>query len=291
MSQNKYVLITAARNEEDFIEATLKSVTAQTILPQRWIIVSDGSTDGTDEIVTRYEKRYDFIKLIQLPARRQRNFAAKVQAVRIGYESLQEMEFDFIGNLDADASFEPDYYERVLAKFNRDEKLGVAGGTTYDKIDDKFVEVASTAHRVCGMIQMFRRVCYEQMGGYLELPYGGEDSAAAIMALMKGWEVKTFNDIHAFHHRRRGMSKNGVWQARVREGIRNYQLGWCSIYMLAKTLSRLHEKPYVLGSLVRLSAYLQAWLVREKRLVPDEFVSFVRQEQIRKIKSMLRLVK
>ena len=291
MVQDKYVLITAARNEEEFIEATLKSVAAQTIPPQRWIIVSDGSTDRTDEIVSQYEKQYDFIKLIRLEVTQQRNFAAKVRAVQIGYESVQEMEFDFVGNLDADASFGPDYYKQILVEFNRNVKLGIAGGTTYDKIDGKFVEVVPVARRVSGMIQMFRRECFEQVGGYLQMQYGGEDTVASVMALMNEWEVKTFSDIPAFHHRRRGMSKDGIWQARVREGKMFYYLGWRPIYMLFRTLSRLHEPPFLLGTLVRLSTYLLTWLRRERRQVSDEFVSFVHAEQMQKIKSILRLTK
>ena len=173
MSNTKFVLISAARNEEEFIEVTLKSVVGQTRLPEKWIIVSDGSTDRTESMVSDYAREHDFIELISLEAKAQRNFAAKVQAIKIGYEALREEEYDLIGNLDADASFEVDYYERIIAEFERDEKLGVAGVITYDKINDKFVQIRAIEHRVCGMIQMFRRECFEEIGGYLELHYGG----------------------------------------------------------------------------------------------------------------------
>ena len=286
MSKTKYVLISAARNEEEFIEVTLKSVVAQTRLPAKWIIISDGSTDRTESIVSDYAGEHDFIKLICLEAKEQRNFAAKVQAVKIGYASVREEEYDLIGNLDADASFEPEYYERIIAEFERNEKLGVAGGITYDKINDQFVKFPAIEHRVCGLIQMFRRECFEEIGGYLELRYGGEDTAASIMALMNGWEVRTFLDIDAYHHRNRGMSKNGYWQARTRQGMMFYQLGWSSLYMLLQAISRLPEKPWVWGSMVRYGAFLRAWLSREKRMVSDEFVSYVEKEQKDSIKRM-----
>jgi len=284
MSNTKYVLITAARDEEEFIEATLKSVVAQSLLPVKWVIISDGSTDRTEAMVSEYAREHDFIKLIRLEAKEQRNFAAKVQALKMGYEAVQDEEYDLIGNLDADASFESDYYERIIAEFDRNGKLGVAGGITYDKIDDKFVQVRAIENRVCGMIQMFRRECFEEIGGYLELRYGGEDTAASIMAMMNGWEVRTFLDIDAYHHRNRGISKNGYWQARTRQGMMFYQLGWSPLYMLLQTISRFSEKPWVWGSLVRFGSFFRAWLAREELMVSDEFVSYVLKEQRRSIK-------
>lgn len=289
MSDTKYVLISAARNEEEFIELTLKSVVGQTRLPEKWVIVSDGSTDKTESIVLGYARAHDFIELISLEAQDVRNFAAKVQALKIGYEAVRGDAYDLIGNLDADASFESDYYERIIAEFEKNEKLGVAGGVTYDKINERFVRFAPIENRVCGMIQMFRRECFEEIGGYLELRYGGEDTAASIMALMNGWEVRTFSAIDAFHHRNRGMSKNGYWQARTRQGMMFYQLGWSPLYMLLQAITRLPEKPWVWGSLVRYGAFFKAWLACERRMVSEEFVSHVRMEQKRSIKRVFLL--
>jgi len=287
--ESNYVLITAARNEEEFIEKTLKSVVAQTRLPEKWVIVSNGSTDRTEAIVLEYVREYDFIELINLETNEQRNFAAKVQAIRIGNEAVREVQYDLIGILDADASFEADYYERVIEEFSRNNKLGVAGGITYDKINGKFVRENLIENRVCGMIQMFRRECFEEIGGYIELRYGGEDTAASIMSLMNGWEVRTFIDIDAYHHQNRRISRNGYWEARIRQGMMYYQLGWSPVYMFLQAVFRLSEKPWVWGSIVRYGAYLRAWIMREKRMVSDEFVSYVRKEQRRGIKRMLLL--
>src|SRR5438552_2102110 len=154
-----YVLITPARNEAALIEKTLQSVVAQTILPKRWIIVSDGSTDDTDEIVRKYQPGREWLELIRLPERKERNFAAKVNAFNAGYGRVKALPFAVIGNLDADVSFGGDYMEYLLGKFEAMPKLGVAG-THYIEGDfhsyrDSYINV----HHVNGQIQLFRREC------------------------------------------------------------------------------------------------------------------------------------
>ena len=124
---NSYVLITPAHNEEDFIEKTILSVISQTVLPKKWAIVSDGSTDGTDDIIKRYAKQHDWIEFVRLPQHTDRQFAAKVHAFNAGYEKIKHSEYAIIGNLDADISFEKDYIEFLLSKFDENGKLGVAG--------------------------------------------------------------------------------------------------------------------------------------------------------------------
>ena len=123
----KYVLITSARNEEAFITRTLDSVTTQTVLPERWVILDDGSSDQTAAIVADYAARFAWIMLVQQPKREGRNFAAKAQAVNRALELLHDAAFEVMGNLDADVSFEPDYMAFLLQKFEADPALGVAG--------------------------------------------------------------------------------------------------------------------------------------------------------------------
>src|SRR6516162_6214487 len=122
-----YVLITPARNEEAFIEKTIESVIHQTVLPVKWVIVDDGSTDKTPDIVGRYSAHYPWIELVQRPQRPDRSFAAKVEAFNVGHERVNGLDYRIVGNLDADLSFDSDYFEFILSKFREDDNLGVAG--------------------------------------------------------------------------------------------------------------------------------------------------------------------
>src|SRR4030095_7565931 len=123
----KYVLITPAHNEETFIEKTLDSMVAQTALPERWVVVDDGSDDSTADIRARHAERHPWIELIRRPRSQNRSFAGKVHAFNAGLERVRPLEFEIIGNLDADLSFDPDYLEFLMQKFEEDPELGVAG--------------------------------------------------------------------------------------------------------------------------------------------------------------------
>jgi hypothetical protein len=162
-----YALVTPARNEAAFIEQTIRSVIAQTALPRKWIIVSDGSTDGTDEIVQRYAREHDWIELLRMPERNDRQFAAKAHAFNAGYARLSSVHyplssdsgFDIIGNLDADITFEPDYFEMLLSKFQLCPELGVAGTPfveDHDRLDQhSFAHQFANSTHVSGACQMF----------------------------------------------------------------------------------------------------------------------------------------
>jgi poly-beta-1,6-N-acetyl-D-glucosamine synthase len=155
-----YVLVTPARNEEEFIGQTIESVIRQTILPFRWVIVSDGSSDRTDEIVSQYLAGNPWIELVRLPEHRDRNFAAKVACFNAGYERLMNLNFEVIGNLDADISFEPDYFEYLLGKFAQIDELGVAGTPFIEGTFQYDYAYVSIEH-VSGACQLFRRRCFE----------------------------------------------------------------------------------------------------------------------------------
>ena len=163
-----YVLITAARNEESNIEQTIKSVVSQTVLPKKWVIVSDGSTDHTDDIVKKYLSGNSWIEFIRMPEHKDRQFAAKVQCFNAGYEKVKELDFDIIGNLDADISFEKDYFEFLMSKFVEDSRLGVAGTPFVE--DGKHYDYRFTnIEHVSGACQLFRRECFEEIGGYVPI--------------------------------------------------------------------------------------------------------------------------
>ena len=284
-----YVLITAARNEEAYIEKTIKSVVSQTILPKRWVIVSDGSTDCTDIIVKKYLKSYDFIQLLRKENDSSRNFASKVYAIRAGIEHLSDIEYDFIGNLDADISFQKNYYERILTKFRENPRLGIAGGILFEAFRGKWIrQFTSTRWSVSGPIQMFRRQCYEDICGYIPLKLGGEDTFAEVMARMRGWEIKTFPDIKVFHHRRTGTENSNILSARFIQGVREYSSGNHLLFEMAKCISRVREKPYLLGSLLRAIGYFYAFIRKEPKVVSNNIICYTRHEQIERLIAIFR---
>ena len=210
----KYVLITPARNEEAFIRRTLESVVAQSLLPERWVIVDDGSTDRTAEIVEPYTKQHAWIELVRRPQRKDRNFASKAHAVNAGLERVQSLSFEIVGNLDADVSFEPDYMEFLMQKFSEDPELGVAGtpftqNGDYDSSKDSF----EGENYVAGPCQLFRRECFQEIGGYVPNRAGGLDWIAVMTARMKGWKARAFPEKRFHHYRTLGTAEKGPLRA------------------------------------------------------------------------------
>ena len=243
----KYVLITPARNEAAFLEKTIQSVIAQTVLPERWVIVSDGSTDGTDEIVEKYRVGRAWLDLVRLPKHGERNFAAKVHAFDAGYRRLDGLPYDVIGNIDADVSFGEDFMAYLLDKFETMPELGVAG-THYIEGDfhsfqDSFINV----NHVNGQCQLFRRACFEDIGGYVPIKGGGIDWVAVTTARMKGWTTYSFADRTFHHHRKMGTAGGSELMARFHYGKKDYFLGGHPLWQLLRGTFQMTKKPYVLG--------------------------------------------
>lgn len=274
-----YVLLTAAFNEEAYIEETIRSVLAQLVLPSIWVIVSDGSTDHTDEIVQRYGMSYSFIRLVRREKDQNRRFASKVFALRAGLQMLRLEAAQFIGHLDADISLDPSYFRDLLKKFDEDPTLGIAGGWCVEKVGSKFrLSRGSSPTSVPGAVQMFRRECYQDIGGLLPIEYGGEDWYAEIKARMCGWKVRSFSDLRVRHRRATGTAESSLRYC-YGQGFMDFAVGSHPIFELAKLARRILWRPYLLGALARLLGFLMAYVVG-KRIVPPEFVSFLRQEQM-----------
>ena len=274
-----YVLITPARNEDAFIELTLKSVIAQTVLPLKWVIVSDGSTDGTDDIVTKYAAGHPWIELVRMPERSERHFAGKVHAFNAGYERVKALKYDIIGSLDADISFDPDYFGFLLEKFTEDPKLGVAG-TPFREGDVQYDYRFSRKEHVSGACQLFRRACFESIGGYTPLKTGGIDLVAVVTARMRGWKTETFTDKVCFHHRLMGSAKHNFIRAQFNSGYHDYPMGVHPIWQLFRSVYQMSRKPVIIGGSLLLLGYLWAMLKRAPTPMSAEFVNFRRKEQM-----------
>ena len=281
MGDKSYVLITAARNEEAFIENTLKTVIAQTRLPKTWLIVSDGSTDKTDDIVRDHARHWDFIRLVRRDNSNKRGFSNQAVASNYGYESIKNMEFDFVGFLDADISLPVSYYEQLLARFDANSRLGIAGGRIIEPAGRRYEpRFGNAADEVAGAIQFVRRACYDEIGGLIPLRWGGHDAVANAMARRKGWEVRSFSDLDVMHHRPTGTAGTTVWRARFREGMQDYFMGYHPLFEIGKCIRRFSEPPYIVGGLLRLCGYLWPAITRQKRMVPPDFVDYLKQQQL-----------
>jgi biofilm PGA synthesis N-glycosyltransferase PgaC len=274
-----YALVTPARNEADFIEGTIRAVLGQTIRPFRWMIVSDGSTDGTDALVGDYAARHQWIELLRMPERPDRHFGGKALAFNAAWEKIRHLTFDIIGSLDADISFGPDYFEYLLCQFTRDPLLGVAGTPFKDRgvqYDYRF----SRKEHVSGACQLFRKSCFEGIAGYTPLKGGAIDLVAVVTARMKGWKTETFMDRVSVHHRPMGSATNRVVAAGFKSGYGDFRMGVHPIWQLLRSLYQMTRKPYVVSGLALLCGFAWGMIQRIPKPVSKAFVRFRRREQM-----------
>jgi glycosyltransferase involved in cell wall biosynthesis len=283
----KYILITPARNEQAFIAKTLVSVVAQTQLPERWVIVDDGSTDRTAGIVESYAQKFPWITLMRHPKREGRNFAAKASAVNTAFAQSQDIAFDILGNLDADISFGPDHFEFLLRKFSEDRSLGVAGTAYTEKDWDSTTDSFEGETSVHGACQLFRRECFQEIGGYVPNAAGGVDWIAVTTARMKGWKTQNFPERRFHHHRTMGTAERSQYGAMFDYGMKDYYLGGSPLWELFRVAYRTTKKPLVVGGVALLCGYVWAALQRMKRPVGPELMCFHRREQMQKLRAIL----
>jgi hypothetical protein len=282
-----YVLITPSRNEAGFIEETLKSVVSQTILPLRWVIVNDGSTDATADIVAKYAKLHDWIELVNRPVRKERHFAAKVEAFNAGQERVKHLPYEIIGNLDADVSLDPDHFSFLLSKFGEESRLGVAGTvfrepSGYNSGTDSF----EGQTYVSGQCQVFRRECFEEIGGYVPSKAGGIDWMAVTTARMIGWKTRSFREKCFLHHRPLGTAERGMIASAFAYGKKDYILGGHPLWQVFRCSFRMTKRPLVLGGVALLAGYATGFLRRTERPVSNDLMRFHRREQMLKLKAI-----
>lgn len=283
-----YVVITPARNESAFIEKTIQSMIGQTILPLKWVIVNDGSTDSTSAIVQSYLPANPWIELVDLPVRKERNFAAKVHAFNAGEERVKGLNYEVIGNLDADISFDPDHFEFLLDQFRSDPLLGVAGTIFHEEGYSSETDSFEGRNHVSGQCQIFRRTCWEQIGGYKPNKAGGIDWMAVTTARMMGWKTRSFREKAFFHYRSLGTAERGRLASSFSYGEKDYYLGGHPLWEICRVGYRMTKRPFLVEGMALGAGYIYAFVTRQKRPVSRELMQFHRREQMQKLRAIIR---
>jgi biofilm PGA synthesis N-glycosyltransferase PgaC len=279
----RYSIITPVRDEAPYIERTLASVIHQSILPVEWIIVDDGSTDGTGEILDRYSAQTSWIRVVHRTNRGYRAAGGGVmEAFRAGYSVLSDHRWDFIVKLDGDLSFPSDYFELSLYQFMADDKLGIGGGTVC-KLRSGELEVDSVGDppfHVRGATKIYRRACWEQICPLVEGP--GWDTIDEVKANMRGWTTRTFVNLKVIQHKPTG-GASGNWNNWLKNGRANYIAGYHPLFMFGKCMKRAFRASILVESVALMGGFLSGYIKGVSQAPDKETIRYLRDQQIRHI--------
>jgi glycosyltransferase involved in cell wall biosynthesis len=253
----------------------------QTVLPLQWIIVNDGSSDKTGDIIDEYSNRFPWIQAVH---RKNRGFRKSgggvVEAFEDGYQRIHATDWQFMVKFDGDLSFEPDYFERCFRYFAENPKLGVGGGVICYVTDGiKEFEECPDFH-VRGATKIYRRSCWEAIGGFWPAP--GWDTIDEVKANSLGWTTQSFRDLHLVHHRHTG-SADGLWGGLVKNGRANYVCAYHPLFMLAKCIRRFFQKPRIVGSVALMYGFVSGYLRRLPQVDDPAMIAYLRREQISRL--------
>jgi biofilm PGA synthesis N-glycosyltransferase PgaC len=277
----QYLVITPVRNEEAYLKFTIESMLVQTVRPAQWVIVNDGSTDSTAQIIDEYARQHPWIQAVHRADRGFRKAGGGVvEAFNDGLRSASCQDWEFIVKLDGDLTLEPDYFEKCLEQFRNDSRLGVGGGVICNVIDGvKTVEKCPAFH-VRGATKIYRRECWEAIGGFWPAP--GWDTMDEVKASMLGWTSRSFPGLHLLHHRLTGTAE-GLWAGIVKNGRANYICGYHPLFMISKCLGRLIRKPYLVGSVALFYGFASGYLKRIPRVADTETIQYLRDQQMKRL--------
>jgi poly-beta-1,6-N-acetyl-D-glucosamine synthase len=275
-----YIIITPVRDEARHIEITLKSVIHQTVKPILWVIVNDGSTDATGEILEKYASQYNWIKVVHRENRGHRAAGSGViAAFNTGYTGIVIKNWDFIVKLDGDLSFDPDYFEECFSRFAADKMLGIAGGTVFNRRKGELVvdSVGDPLFHVRGATKIYRRGCWEKINPLIQAP--GWDTIDEVTANCYGWSTRTFPDIKLVQQKPTG-GADGHWRNWFKNGLANYVTGYHPVFMLGKCAKRFFEKPVLIISAALFLGFCSGYLHRMPRVQDPAVIRYLRKQQI-----------
>jgi poly-beta-1,6-N-acetyl-D-glucosamine synthase len=282
----RYAVISPVKDEAAFIEATICSMIAQTQWPVVWIIVNDGSRDATAVIVEAYAQAHSWIRLInrQADAGVRKRGQGVVEAFYAGFNTLTEP-YDFIVKLDGDVTFGPDYFETLFNAFAAEPQLGIAGGGLYEKPDGQTWALYTVKEHVRGCTKAYRRECFEAIGGLVASM--GWDGIDEWIALAKGWKVQSFIELKIYHYRFTGAA-TGFLKSCIEQGRGAYRMGYHPLFMIARGIRRMTDRPYLIGGLAMIGAYILAWLRKQELLADPAVVRYVRRTQLKQLAGLIQ---
>jgi poly-beta-1,6-N-acetyl-D-glucosamine synthase len=277
----KYIIVTPVRDEEQFVELTIRSVISQSVRPVEWVIVDDGSTDATGQILDRYANEIPWIHIVHRSDRGfRKSGGGVVEAFYEGYKAATSAAWDFVVKLDGDLTFEPEYFEKIFERFEKEPQLGVAGGTICNIVDGvKKLEECPRFH-VRGATKIYRRECWEAIEGLHIAP--GWDTIDEVKANMLGWRTETFPELQLSQHRATGKAE-GWWRDRVKNGRAYYICGYHPLFFAAKFFYRLAARPYIVGATAMSYGYLSGYLGAATRIDDPGLIRYLRKEQMKRL--------
>ena len=277
----RYVIITPVRDEARFIEQTIISVRRQTVQPTEWVIVDDGSTDGTGSLAEREATGAPWIHVVH---RRNRGFrkagGGVMEAFRDGYQRLRCSDWDFIVKLDGDLTLPVDYFEQCFEYFDRDPKLGIGGGVISHSRHGVWQVEKNPRFHVRGATKIYRKECWRDIGELWIAP--GWDTIDEVKANMLGWKTYSFGELQLRHHRLTG-SAEGLLRDRIKHGVACYVAGYHPIFVVASCLRRIGQKPYCAGSVAMLYGFMKGYWVRTGRVNDPQMIAYLRSQQLRRL--------
>ena len=279
----RYIVITPVRNEAEYLQSTIRSMRAQKVQPISWVIVNDGSTDQTGQIIDEAAKSLSWIRPVHRSDRGFRQAGEGViGAFYDGFDLVKDTAWDFVVKLDGDLSFEPDYFERCLRAFAQQPQLGIGGGTICNLVNGVLTVESKIdpAFHVRGATKIYRHECWQAIGGLIRA--AGWDTVDELKANMLGWITRTFSEVKVVHHRPAGQAY-GMWQDWLKNGRANYVAGYHPLFMLAKFARRLFEKPYVTGACGLLIGFTGAALRRVPKVGDENLIKYFQRQQFNRL--------
>ncbi|MCB5364554.1 glycosyltransferase family 2 protein [Pusillimonas sp. CC-YST705] len=284
------VIISPVRDESKYLRRTLDSIVAQTRRPIEWILVDDGSSDSTPDIIKEYTEKYPFIRLVHNANRGYRKLGGGViVAFNFGKTHITHQDYQYIAKLDGDMSFGPLYIEHMLSKLQAMPKLASVSGKVYREERGKFIEERHLEEQVAGQFKLYRREAFEDIGGFIEhLAWDGIDIHEA---RLKGWQTLSYYDPDAWlwHHRIMGSSDRSLYVGRLRWGRGNWYMGYHPLYAIAAGINRMREKPYFIGGLLMIIGYFNAAIRGLPQYESEHFRRELKKWQLAKLRKAIGL--